>query len=482
MRFSWLAGIGLCSTLLFGCVSESTIVDSKVPGERPTDNKQIARTRLSLGLNYLQRGETSQARFNLEKARELAPDMPEVDNALAYYYQQVGEFDQAEDAYRDALRKDHNNADTYNNFGAFLCQINKFEEAEELLLAAVKRPGYIRVADSYENLALCALGRKDFGKYQQYLEQALRHNGVKHSIVYNLSVLNYAKGDLEKARIWQKRLQELGQVSPQATLLRYMIAYQLDDKTEQQTTEKFMLSVYPTAPETAWMLSADFSASAPEKLRQQYKASLLGLEPADLVAKPAATPKIKVVKRKTGLTPESEAFGLSAETGPQLMERTPEPAMSAAASVGTANIVPETSAVPVPAAPPGSAVAAGLTGTTAATATTETTVQTPATHQVQYGETLFRIASKYRLSVSELQRLNQLADPGDLKAGQVLRLSDAQQIPREYQTLDGDTLFSIAYKFNLELAQLAAWNQLPADAALSPGQTILLHDPAEIGL
>lgn len=476
MRFSWLAGIGLCSTLLFGCVSESTIVDSKVPGERPTDNKQIARTRLSLGLNYLQRGETSQARFNLEKARELAPDMPEVDNALAYYYQQVGEFEQAEDAYRDALRKDHNNADTYNNFGAFLCQINKFDEAEELLLAAVKRPGYIRVADSYENLAFCALGRKDFEKYQQYLEQALRHNGVKHSIVYNLSVLNYAKGDLEKARIWQKRLQELGQVSPEATLLRYMIAYQLDDKTEQQTTEKFMLSVYPTAPETAWMLSADFSASAPEKLRQQYKASLLGLEPADLVAKPTATPKIKVVKRKTGVNPDSEAFGLTTETGPQLMERTPEPAISAAAPVATTtstSVTTEPSVAVLPTAPE---------ETKAVTATTETTAQAPATHKVQYGETLFRIASKYRLSVSELQRLNQLTDPGDLKAGQVLRLSDAQQIPREYQTLDGDTLFSIAYKFNLALAQLAAWNQLPADAVLTPGQTILLHDPAETGL
>ena len=50
--------------------------DSKRQGERQTDNKQIARTRLSLGLNYLQRGETSQARFNLEKARELAPDLP----------------------------------------------------------------------------------------------------------------------------------------------------------------------------------------------------------------------------------------------------------------------------------------------------------------------------------------------------------------------------------------------------------------------
>ncbi len=453
MRLSWLAGVGLCSALLLGCVSESTIVDSKRQGERPIDNKQIARTRLSLGLNYLQRGETSQARFNLEKARELAPDLPEVSNALAYYYQQVGEFEQAEEAYREALRRDNDNADTYNNFGAFLCQINKFEEAEQLLQAAVKRPGYIRVAESYENLAFCALGRNDFDKYQQYLEQALRHNGVKHSIVYNLAVLKYAKGEMDKARIWQKRLQELGQVSPQATLLRYMIAYQLDDKTEQQTAEKFMLSVYPTAPETAWMLSADFSASAPEKLRQQYKASLLGIDPAELSAKPAAAPKIKIVKRKTGVEPDSQAFGLSTETGPQLMETNPGAGTTQTASAS------DTVAAQVPAGNKSTAI--------------------PGTHEVKYGETLFRIASQYRLSVSELQRLNQLSDPADVKAGQILRLSESREIPQQYQVEEGDTLFSIAYKFNLALAQLAAWNQLATDAVLASGQTILLHAPAE---
>ncbi len=475
MRLSWLAGVGLCSALLFGCVSESTIVDSKRQGERQTDNKQIARTRLSLGLNYLQRGETSQARFNLEKARELAPELPEVSNAMAYYYQQVGEFDQAEDAYRDALRKDNDNADTYNNFGAFLCQINKFDEAEQLLQAAVKRPGYIRVAESYENLAFCALGRKDFDKYQQYLEQALRHNGVKHSIVYNLSVLNYAKGDMEKARIWQKRLQELGQVSPQATLLRYMIAYQLDDKTEQQAAEKFMLSVYQTSPETAWMLSADFSSSEPEKLRQQYKASLLGVDPAVLTGAPTSSPKIKIVKRKTGVEPESQAYGLTTDRSLPRMETTAtEPAVTPEPA-GTPQDLPSAGATVAPAITPGNAPS-----TDPVTATS--VPSQPGTHKVLYGETLFRIASKYRLSVSELQRLNQLTDPADLRAGQVLKLSEASALPREYQVQDGDTLFSIAYKFNLALAQLAGWNQLATDAALSNGQTILLHDPMEPAL
>lgn len=472
MRLNWLLVSGLCSTLLLGCVSESTIVDSNRQPERKIDNKQVARTRLSLGLNYLQRGETAQARFNLEKAKELAPELPEIANALAYYYQQVGEFDQAEAAYREALRKDSNNPDTYNNFGAFLCQINKFEQAEELLLAAVKRPGYIRVAESYENLALCALSQKDFGKYEQYLQQAIRHNGLKQSIVYAMAVLKYATGDLQQAKVWQQRLQDVGAVSPQVSLLRYIIAYQLKDEAERQKIEKFMLSVYPTAAETAWVLSADFSESEPEKMRRDYKQSLIGS--TDDNAQPGSSrhsPKIKVVKRKTGVQPESQAYALTTDNTPQV--ELAAPAQPAVVAAPASNPSPDTQIAAEAANMPESS------HSTAATAEQTQPAQTqPAqTHKVQYGETLYRIASKYRLSVSELQQLNGLRDPADIKAGQLLQLRATATLPEQYLAQDGDTLFSIAYKFGLTLQQLAQWNQLSADAVLTSGQQILLKDP-----
>ncbi len=472
MRLNWLLVSGLCSTLLLGCVSESTIVDSNRQPERKIDNKQVARTRLSLGLNYLQRGETAQARFNLEKAKELAPELPEIANALAYYYQQVGEFDQAEAAYREALRKDSNNPDTYNNFGAFLCQINKFEQAEELLLAAVKRPGYIRVAESYENLALCALSQKNFSKYEQYLQQAIRHNGLKQSIVYAMAVLKYATGDLQQAKVWQQRLQDVGAVSPQVSLLRYIIAYQLKDEAERQKIEKFMLSVYPTAAETAWVLSADFSESEPEKMRRDYKQSLIGSTDDNAQSGSSRhSPKIKVVKRKTGVQPESQAYALTTDNTPQV--ELAAPAQPAVVAAPASNPSPDAQIAAAAANTP------EQSHSTAATAEQTQPAQTqPAqTHKVQYGETLYRIASKYRLSVSELQQLNGLRDPADIKAGQLLQLRATTTLPEQYLAQDGDTLFSIAYKFGLTLQQLAQWNQLSADAVLTSGQQILLKDP-----
>jgi type IV pilus assembly protein PilF len=527
-----------CLILLSACVSESTIVDTDRVGKPRTDMKEAARTRMSLGLNYLQRGDTSQAKYNLEKAKQLAPDMSDVDNALAYYFQQVGELDQAEDAYRASLRKDSNNADTYNNFGSFLCQINKYTEAEELLQAAIKRPGYIRVADSYENLAFCALAQKDYLRYQQFLRQSLQHNSNRPSSLYNMAVIEYAMGNLTEAKKWQARLHQLGQVSPEATLIRYLVAYQSGDVVEQQTAEKFLLSVYPGSNEAAMLLSSDFSQSKPEQMKQAFKATLL-TSPTEQSTAPNK-PKMKIVKRKsasgssTSVTSravsESSVQSLAATNlnNAALPER-PRDEMSdlpaeaenlqtsseVTAALTPVSTLPEeqpttTAVLPVAAAVTSEfsapEVAATETATVADSVTSlpdtkpaeqqETTVSTEVlTHKVGAGDTLYNIASRYRLSVPELQELNQLDDSAFIVTGQVLRLSAAAEAvksrpkkspsadstepaPASYQVADGESWFSISYKYNIKLDTLLKWNNMTADQPLSIGQTIYLRDPA----
>jgi type IV pilus assembly protein PilF len=541
-----------CLTLLGGCVSESTIVNTDRVGAPRTDMKEAARTRISLGLNYLQRGDMSQAKFNLEKARQLAPDLADVDNALAYYFQQVGEFEQAEDAYRMSLRKDSDNADTYNNFGSFLCQINKFTEAEELLQAAIKRPGYIRVADSYENLAFCALAQKDYLRYQQFLRQSLQHNSNRTSSLYNMAVIEYAMGNLSEAKKWQGRLHQLGQVSPEATLIRYLVAYQSGDVVEQQTAEKFLLSVYPGSSEAAMLLSSDFSQSKPEQMKQAYKATLI--TSSDSESAVPDQPKVKIVKRKSSastavsmaassvqtpsasvsteavasdaalsqrprdelsdLPSEAEDVQSSSEVTAALtpVEALPEelPKVVASTAVETpaaeANQVAQNLTVAATEAvePPEATLASEVDDASAASSSdislpeqsqTQNAGTEVLTHKVGAGDTLYSIATRYGLTVPQLQQLNQLADSGLIVTGQVLRLSEATELvqasakkssamkstepaPASYQIADGDSWFSISYKYNIKLDTLLKWNNMTADQPLSIGQTIYLRDPA----
>ncbi len=472
----------LLQITVVGCVSEQTVVEGTRGGQSEVGTDQQARTRMSLGLTYLQRGENDQAIFNLEKAKDLAPDMPEIWNALAYYYEQVDEVEQAEDAYRTALRKDDSNADTYNNFGAFLCQHGKYKQSEELLLAAVKRPGYIRVADSYENLAYCALDQNDFAKYKQYLLSAVKHSSSRQTAIYNLASLEYAMGNMAEAKKWQTRLQNLGQVSAAASLLRYLIAYRTGDAAEQQIAEKFLVSVYPTSKETTMVLAGDFRESEQDKLRQRFKASLMGQAQVEQApTEPVAAPKMKIVKRK-GVAEESAPQAMSKEEPlPEEMQlpATTEPSIDEITS-GQTQQTPDTAVsqdtqLPTNAAPDTTANEAVVP--TAVIDPAQATSATPTTYVVQSGDTLYRIASRFRLSVSELQQLNKLSDASMIREGMTLKIAktDSTEVPATYQVNAGDTLFSIAFKFNISMDTLLELNRLTPGQELTPGQTLNLR-------
>jgi type IV pilus biogenesis/stability protein PilW len=301
-------GLALCVSLtLTACVSESSYVGSdRQVGERSLDNSEAARTRISLGLNYLRRGDTTQAKYNLERAKAFAPDLPEVYNALAFYYQSVGEHVQAEDAYKKALDKDSNNADAYNNYGAFLCQIDKYQEAEALLLKAISRPGYIRVAESYENLALCQLDQQGYSKAKTFLESSVSHNGTRISSLINLAAVNYAMGDNVGAKTSLQRIQRLGRVSARSTLLNYLVAEKQGDVSTMKHAEQLLLTLYIDTPEARLILQQRLLESEFEQLREQYKLSLMAnivipdnTATAVSVSEPVANPKLRVVRRKT---------------------------------------------------------------------------------------------------------------------------------------------------------------------------------------
>lgn len=299
--------------VLSGCVSESTYVGSDRPvQQRQVNNTEAARTRMSLGLNYLQRGENAQAIYNLERARVMAPQLPEVYNALAYYYQSVGENQQAEAAYQQALAREDNNADTYNNYGAFLCQIEKYDEAERLLLAAIRRPGYMRVSESYENLAMCQLVQNNFGRAHHYFEASVLHSSNRISSLLNLSALEYAMGNHQTARAHLTRIQRLGHVSANTSLLSYLIAAKELNQEIMESSRELLLQVYPDSEPARLMLQRKLDQTEYEQLRERYKKHLIaqielpaGAEHEKAAAALSPQPQIRIVRKTAPTTTNS---------------------------------------------------------------------------------------------------------------------------------------------------------------------------------
>lgn len=93
-----------------------------------------------------------------------------------------------------------------------------------------------------------------------------------------------------------------------------------------------------------------------------------------------------------------------------------------------------------------------------------TTPSNENTYKVVSGDSLYSIARKYNTTVDELKRLNNLTS-NTLSIGQVLKVpSKTTETPVDYYTVQrGDSLYSIAQKFNTTVNELIALNDLTSN-------------------
>ena len=100
------------------------------------------------------------------------------------------------------------------------------------------------------------------------------------------------------------------------------------------------------------------------------------------------------------------------------------------------------------------------------------------TYIVKKGDTLYSIAKKYNLTVDKLKQLNNLSN-NLVSIGQVLVVSEENPSNLnydEYKVSKGDTLYSIARKYGISTNELISYNNLPS-TILSIGQ--ILKIPTE---
>lgn len=110
-------------------------------------------------------------------------------------------------------------------------------------------------------------------------------------------------------------------------------------------------------------------------------------------------------------------------------------------------------------------------------------------HKVKSGETLSMIARKYKTSIDELIRLNPEAKKG-LKAGATLQLpaesADAGEVSKQvvgddklHKVVSGESLSRIAKKYKVSIADLEKWNNMRA-SDLKAGQELRVSGTAEM--
>ncbi|MFV0447153.1 MAG: type IV pilus biogenesis/stability protein PilW [Vibrio sp.] len=186
----------LLSLSALGCIT----IKQQESSRFNSDPIARAESRITLGLGYLENGNMSKARENLEKALQHAPEYYRAMLAIAHYYYVVGETKKAQQAYKKALSEHDNNGQVFNNYGTFLCKTGQYRQADKYFNQAVEQPHYYMIAESYENAGLCAIKDGSLSKAKKYFGRALAHDPQRFLSIFQLSKLEIDSGDFSQAR------------------------------------------------------------------------------------------------------------------------------------------------------------------------------------------------------------------------------------------------------------------------------------------
>ncbi len=105
------------------------------------------------------------------------------------------------------------------------------------------------------------------------------------------------------------------------------------------------------------------------------------------------------------------------------------------------------------------------------------------THTIQRGETLYSLARKYGVSVSDITAANGITDATKVNAGQSIRIpTKSSFVPNssvssvtatdEYKIQRGDTYYSLSRKYGISVNELLEMNDLEANSVLKIGQVL----------
>lgn len=257
----WVAA-GLL-VVLVGCSSTSSTTSSAPalpveqpkaagPSTDPVDVERRARVRLELASAYFSRGQTDTALEEVKRSIAAKSDLADAYNLQALIYASMNEDTLAEQSFAQALRINPRDGATLHNQGWFLCQRDRFSDAQAQFAAALAIPQYRDVARTQLARGVCFGRNGQWTEAETALMRAYELEPGNPSTGLNLADVLYRRGEFERARFYVGRVNDMpGSVNPQTLWLAARIEHKLGQASSLRVLGDRLRQGFPQSPEAA---------------------------------------------------------------------------------------------------------------------------------------------------------------------------------------------------------------------------------------
>ena len=219
--------------------------------------KDAAEPNALLGVEYMKAGRNNQAMEHLQRALIHDPDLPVAHNAIAVLYERLGENEKAEAHFKRVIELSPQDSDALNNYGRFLCSLERYDEATTAFERALANPLYTTPQNTYTNLGLCAMrdGERDLAEH--YFRQALGKSPNFPPALLQMARLSWDSGNALQARAYIQRLTARIRPGPSVLWLGVQVERNLGDRAAADAYALQLRENFPTSPETKLLLTSE---------------------------------------------------------------------------------------------------------------------------------------------------------------------------------------------------------------------------------
>lgn len=236
----------LASLLLMGCVSEQISGKEK---KGTQDKGKSLELHVQMALGYVEKGNRESARHHLSKAFEIDKSSATATNAMAMLYQLEGELALAEEQFKLALKRDKNLTVAHNNYGIFLYNQKRYQEAYAQFELAAADLGYLGRSQALTNVGRAALKIGNTVRAQAAFEHACILDKRNAEAFLELADINFQKQEYADAKKNLDMFVLLANQTPRSLMLAIGLEKIFGNKDKEASLALILKNNFPYSKE-----------------------------------------------------------------------------------------------------------------------------------------------------------------------------------------------------------------------------------------
>jgi len=245
-----LIPVAVCLAILAGC---STPSDAEGPHSRKS-----AQVHTELAGLYFGRAQSGIAIDEIEKALQADSDYAPAYGVRGLIHMSLREDREADEDFRKSLRLDKTDSETHNNYGWFLCQRGRENEAIPHFIEAVKNPLYTTPGLAYLNAGLCLKQVGNAKEAEEFLQKALLVQPGMPAALLAMAQLSFTGGDYASAKRYFSRFSGNNEnLTADQLWLAVRIERKVGNRNSEASYGMQLRKRFPDARETQMMIRGE---------------------------------------------------------------------------------------------------------------------------------------------------------------------------------------------------------------------------------